>query len=80
MAKMSMMNSWYLRAFNKQDNAEAVETLESYTVNASDFIEATPARPEATVAKSASAIFPCSMVSPWLRDKPNSIEHTVHCR
>ena len=57
---------------DSQDNAEAVETLESYTVNASDFIEATPARPEATVAKSASAIFPCSMVSPWLRDKAMS--------
>ena len=65
---------------DSQDNAEAVETSESYTANASDFIEATPARPEATpavsagatVAISASARFHCPMVSPWLRDKPLS--------
>ena len=55
---------------DSQDNAEAVETLDS-TPDRSAPEPRTPAVSAGeTVARSASATFPRPMVSPQLRDKP----------
>ena len=68
------VNDEFMEIEDSQENDDATQMSETYAAISSDFIGATPAvsAGETSARFTTSTRFPCPMVSPRLRDEPES--------